>query len=52
MSNRTIPFLLPKQIERLVAAGGLANRVDGGIRLEKLLESGANDRVIVSDQYS
>jgi len=47
-----IPLLLPKQIERLIAARGLADRVDGGVRLEKLLESSPNDRVIVSDQYS
>jgi hypothetical protein len=47
-----IPLLLPQQIERLIAARGLTDRVDGGVRLEKLLESGPYDRVIVGDQNS
>jgi hypothetical protein len=47
-----IPLLLAQQIERLVAAGRFAYGVDAGIRFQELFESGANDRVIVGDQYS
>jgi hypothetical protein len=47
-----VPLLLPQQIERLIAACRFAHGVDGRIRFQKLLESGANDRVIVGDQYS
>src|ERR1019366_2785143 len=45
-----VPLLLAQQIERLVAGGRFAHRVDAGIRFQKLLESGANHRVIAGAQ--
>jgi len=47
-----IPFLFPQQIESLVATCSLANGIDARVSLQKLFESGANDRMIVGDQYS
>ena len=47
-----IPLLLTQQIQGFVPAGSFTNGVDAGIRFQKLLESRANDRVIVGDQYS
>jgi hypothetical protein len=43
---------LTKQIERFVAARSFSDGIDGRVRFKKLLETGANDRVIVGDQYS
>jgi hypothetical protein len=47
-----VPLLLAKQIQRFVPARGLSHGVDARVRLQKLLESRPNDRVIVGDQYS
>jgi len=52
IEQNEIPFLLTQQIKRFIAAGGFADGVDARIRLEELLEPGANHRVIVGDQYS
>ena len=52
VEKHEIPILLAQQIERLVAAGGLADRVDGGIRLQKLLETCPDNRMVVGNQYS
>ena len=52
VEQHEIPILFSQQIERLVAACGLADRVDGGICLQKLLESCPDDRMVVGNQYS
>ena len=52
VEQHEIPILLAQQIERLVAAGRLAHGIDARIGFEELLESGADHRVIVCDQYS
>jgi hypothetical protein len=47
-----IPILLTELVERLIAARRFADGIDASVRFEKLLESRADDRVIVGDQYS
>ena len=52
VEQHQIPILLAQQVQSLVAAGGFAHGVDAGICFQELLESRADYRVIVSDQYS
>jgi hypothetical protein len=52
IEKHQIPIVLPQLIECLVAARSFAHGIDARIGFEKLLESRANHRVIVSDQYS
>jgi hypothetical protein len=52
VEQHEIPFLLAQHVERLIAAGSLADRMDGRIRLQELLETRSDNRVIVCDQYS
>jgi hypothetical protein len=47
-----VPILFSQLVERLVAACGLADRVDGGIGLQKLLKSCPDNRMVVGNQYS
>jgi hypothetical protein len=44
--------LFSQQVESLVAARSLAHGIDSRVGFEELLESGADHRVIVRDQYS
>jgi hypothetical protein len=52
VEQHQVPFLPAQYIQRLVAARGLADRVDRGIRFQELPESRSNHSVIVGDQYS
>jgi hypothetical protein len=52
IEQHEIPILLPQQIKSLVAAGSLTHGIDARIGLEELLESGADHRMIIRDQYS
>ena len=48
IEQHEIPIFAPQRIERLVAAGGFADRSDGGVRFQKLLESRPDNGVIVA----
>jgi hypothetical protein len=52
VEQHEIPILLTQLIEGLVAAGSLPYGIDARVGFEELLESGADNRVIVRDQYS
>jgi hypothetical protein len=52
VEKNEVPILLAQLIERLVPACRLADRVDGGIRIQKLFEPCPDNRVVVGDQYS
>jgi hypothetical protein len=50
--QQQVPFFGPQSVKRLGAAGDLADIRNGRICLEKLLISGSDDRVIVSNENS
>ena len=52
VEQHEIPILFAQQVEGFVAARCLTHRIDAGVGLEELLESGADHRMIVRDQYS
>jgi hypothetical protein len=52
VEQHEIPILFPQQVQSLVAAGSLPHGIDTRIGFEELLESGADHRMIIRDQYS